>query len=76
MAAIFERELKAPSEQFGAAYLAEGAQRIDRMAVHQLCDSGNVLFGAKYVSTIVRTTTSAFSTKSERDKTPHSVYPG
>jgi hypothetical protein len=55
------------SRQYGAAYLVEGAQRIDRMTVHQLCDSENVLFGAKYVSIIVRTTTSALST-SERDK--------
>jgi hypothetical protein len=56
-----ERELKAPSEPAISAYLAKGAQRINRMAVHQPSQFREHLFGARNVSTIVRTTASALS---------------
>jgi hypothetical protein len=39
-------------------------------------NSGNVLFGAKYVSTIILTTTTAFSTTAELERTAHSAYQG
>jgi hypothetical protein len=42
---------------------AEGPQRIHHVAVHRLSHLGELLFGAKYVSTTIRTAASAFTAK-------------
>src|ERR1700694_3132300 len=54
--------------QLFAARQAEFFKGIRRVTGHQLPQSGNVLFGAKYVSTIIRATASARSITASLDR--------